>query len=361
MSTAPMSDTHQQIFGKRLAQGRKMRGLSLQALADELGGIITKQALNKYEQGLMMPNSDVLTALADKLGLSLDFFFRPFGAEISQIEFRKRTKLTVKEEESIRQKAADFLERYLELEELVAVKSEFIHPLKHRHIKSADDVEKAASALRAEWQIGTDAIPNVMEFLEDKHIKVCELEAPESFDGFSGWADGVPIIVLNAKFNANVPRKRWTALHELGHLILDFSQARADSKQVERYCHQFAGAVLMPKPVFESEFGGKRTNVTLQELVDIKENYGISIAAVMARARTLGFISEGLYKKFCIVSSQENWRAHEPGEYKGSEVSKRFDQLLYRAVAEEYVTLSKAANLKEQSLEQFRQSLELVA
>ena len=63
------------IFGKRLTSARKMAGLSLQALADKLGNVITKQSLNKYEQGIMKPDSSILIALANILNVSVDFFF----------------------------------------------------------------------------------------------------------------------------------------------------------------------------------------------------------------------------------------------------------------------------------------------
>ena len=43
------------VFGNRLAIARKMRGLSLQELADLTGNVVTKQAISKYEKGLMAP------------------------------------------------------------------------------------------------------------------------------------------------------------------------------------------------------------------------------------------------------------------------------------------------------------------
>ena len=55
------------VFANRLQSARKMAGLSLQGLADKLDNLVTKQSLNKYEQGVMKPDSEVLIALANSL------------------------------------------------------------------------------------------------------------------------------------------------------------------------------------------------------------------------------------------------------------------------------------------------------
>jgi hypothetical protein len=54
------------------------------------------------------------------------------------------------------------------------------------------------------------------------------------------------------------------------------------------------------------------------------------------------------------------YRKNEPGEYTGTEKSLRFQQLLYRAAAEEVISLSKAASLNNQSLSQFRKTFVVV-
>jgi len=37
-------------FGERLVSARKMAGLSLAALAEKTGNLVTRQAINKYER-----------------------------------------------------------------------------------------------------------------------------------------------------------------------------------------------------------------------------------------------------------------------------------------------------------------------
>ncbi|MFA4846505.1 MAG: helix-turn-helix transcriptional regulator, partial [Patescibacteria group bacterium] len=57
------------MSGQRIKQLRMARGLSLEELATELGGIVTKQALSKYENDKAKPSLVVLNKLAATLGV----------------------------------------------------------------------------------------------------------------------------------------------------------------------------------------------------------------------------------------------------------------------------------------------------
>ena len=206
--------------------------------------------------------------------------------------------------------------------------------------------------------MGLSPLPNVLELLEERQIKVYELEAPDKFDGLSGWAGKIPVVVVNRLFPAD--RKRLTALHELAHLVLKFADSFSP-KEIEKLCHRFAGALLISQEVFVSEFGGKRSRVTINELCDLKMRFGISIAAIMARARDLGLVTADLYVRFSITMNKQGWRNPEPVEFRGPESSNRFDQLLYRATAGELISLSKAASLAGKPLTAFRESLQMVS
>ncbi|MFY9116314.1 MAG: XRE family transcriptional regulator [Bacteroidales bacterium] len=340
-----------EIFSKRLKSARNMAALSQGKLVEKMGNIVSKNAISKYERGQMMANSNVLLALSEALNVKLDYFFRPFTVEIKKIEFRKKKRLATKDSKVIMQIATDFVERYIEIEQFLNITSSFVSPIQDMAISTIQDVEEAALQVRSKWKLGINTLPNVIDLLEDKEIKVIEVEAPDSFDGFSGWGDGrIPIIVINKNYNAE--RKRLTALHELGHLILNINEA-IESKEKEKICFQFAGAMLMPEPTFRQEIGDNRSHFFLSELISVKETYGISIQAIMARAKNLGIITESHYTSFCKKISN-NRSEKNLGTYKGAEQSFRFKQLIYRAAAEEIISLSKAANLSNQKLAEFR-------
>jgi Zn-dependent peptidase ImmA (M78 family)/DNA-binding XRE family transcriptional regulator len=345
------------LFGRRLEQARRMRGVSLRALVDRLQAAVSHNALHKYERGEMLPDSTVLRELAKALGQTTEYFFRPFTVSLAAIEFRKKSALGARAESALRVEAADFFERYLEVEEAVGIDTTFANPLEGLLIHSGADVETAAERLRDRWELGLDALGNVVELLEQHQVKVYLLVAEASFDGFSGWSGDMPVVALNKRFPAD--RRRLTALHELAHLLLDFDK-RLEAKTVEKLCHRFAGAMLMPRAVFEREWGGRRRSVTLEELKDIKQDFGISMAATMARARDLGLMSEGDYTRFCILRNQQGWNKQEPGAFMGVEESNRFDQLLQRAVATEALSVTLAASLARKPLVEFERGIQLI-
>ena len=340
-----------EIFAKRLKAARLLASLSQDNLVEAMGGLVSKNAIAKYERGEMMPNSKVLIALAKALSVKPDYFFRPFTVEIGSVEFRKRNKLGAKQINAIKQQVTDQVERYLEIEALLRISSLFENPIAGMTIRTGEDVEKAVNALLTTWKLGLNALPNVIELLEEKEIKVIEIEAAPAFDGLSGWADEqIPVIVVNKQFT--IERKRFTALHELGHLLMNFAEG-LDPKSIEKLCHRFAGAILIPRETFFTELGDHRSGISLPELISVKETYGISIQALMARARDLDVISESAYVRFRKFVSrnrkEEGW-----GQYEGKEQSGRFMQLVYRAASEGIISMSKAANLAGKKLAAFR-------
>ncbi len=339
------------VFAKRLRSARLRAGISQDQLVTSMDGLVSKNSISKYEKGLMMANVKVLIALAKALGVKTDYFFRPFTIEIKNVEFRKKSKLSVKDINSIKQKVTDDVEKYIEIEQFLNIKTDFKNPLSKIPINSKSKIEEAVNTLRKEWKLGLNAFANVIDLLEDREVKVIEVVAPEAFDGFSGWADNrIPIIVVNKGYT--VERKRLTTLHELGYLLLTFDSA-VSQKEVEKYCFQFAGAMLMPEKTFKREIGTSRSSFSQQELIAIKEIYGISIQAIMARAKDLEIISEFHYISF-RKKINRNRTEEGLGQYKGNEQSYRFMQLVYRAASEGVISLSKAANLSSLKLAEFR-------
>lgn len=341
------------VFAERLKSARKMKGWSLQQLADNISISITKQALNKYEQSTMNPSGEVLIALAKALDVKPDFFLRESNVVLQPVEFRKKAKLSVKQEESIKEKVKDFLERYLEVELLLNIKTKFINPVKNIRIGEVEEVENAALKLIKGWNLGFDPIPNVIEMLEDNGVRVIEMDAPEEFDGLSTFVGDIPVVVINK--NYSVERKRFTALHELGHLVLNIE--RGSDK--EKICHAFAGAMLLPDDSLEKLLGDKRNNIAPGELISIKEQFGISVQAIMMRARLKGIIDKNSAERFW-KSMAGNKKESGLGSFAGREKSYRFEHLVYRLAAEDVVSLSKAANLAGIKMASLRDELDAI-
>ncbi len=339
-------------FPERLKNARKMNGLSLQELSDRLAGALSKQALSRLETGEQSPDSEILSKLCVILGVRLDYFFKDASVELAQVEFRKLKKLPVKEQERVVHATKEYLERYLELENLLGITDRTSFELRAHNIKEMADIEQAVKEMRQILNVGEDPIYNCVELLEEHNIKVYSVKADPSFSGMSTIIKNqVPVIVFNDHEEIPMVRKRFTILHELGHLYLKLDDF--EEKQCERFCDAFAGAMLLPDEKLFEYFGGKRVTVFTKELQFIKYNYGIALSAIMYRAKMLGLISES-YMKYFMIRYNQNLKKIERDGYSGREESDRFIQLLIRGIAQEVISTTKAASLNNMSLGDFR-------
>src|SRR4030067_397779 len=121
-------------FGQRLLSARKMSGLSLRELAGKMNVPITKQALSQYEKGQITPSSKVIIAISNALDLPVDYFFKKSNVKLEHLEFRKKSSLSQKKVEAVRFQTMNYLEKYLEIEELLNVNGVFNNPLKKHRV-----------------------------------------------------------------------------------------------------------------------------------------------------------------------------------------------------------------------------------
>ena len=338
-------------FGNRLRSARKMAGLSMGDLSKKMGGIITKQSISKYEKGSMNPSSDVLIKLSQALGVKPEYFYRSSKITLSGIEFRKKFKLPSKEVESIEQRTIDFLECYLELENILGIETKFRNPVPNISVNNLEDVENLSLKIREKWNLGLAPIPNFLELLEENGIKVFEIKNIKGFDGLSARIGNFYVMVINKDMPAD--RIRFTAAHELAHILCKFP----DKSHKEKLCHTFAGAFLLPKQILQKELMQKREQITLWELGEFKKTYGISIQAIVRRAHLLGIVSDFYLRNFQSTLDKKNWRITEPVEYQGREEALCFRQLLHYAVSEEIITLSRGAELANMNLTKLQEEV----
>ena len=109
------------MFGERLKLARKRSGLSLRALSSRINGIVSAQAIGKYERGEMMPSSNVAIALAEALGVSLSYLLSPSNVSLESVEFRKLSSTKARERAAVEGEVLDHVDRYLQVEELLGI------------------------------------------------------------------------------------------------------------------------------------------------------------------------------------------------------------------------------------------------
>jgi len=331
------------VLSNKIKSGRKLRAFSQQKLADAIG--VSKQMISKYENSVSVPSSGVMIKMAKSLGLSLDYFFTPPAVELGDINFRKKSSLSVKKLNAIKEEVKLKLANYLEIENILKIDAIFDIGAQKRKLEASIAMEEIVRSVREHWQIGFDPIHNITQLLEEQKIKVIEIAENENlFDGMAALIDDkYAVIVVNENFP--IERKRFTLLHELGHLIL--AVPTIDNKEEEKYCNHFAAEFLFPKSDVLKEFGRKRNAISVEELIETQKKYGISIQAIIYRLLDANIISKNQQTSFYkqINSNKELKKHIDKERFETPEYSHRYKQLVYRAYSQELISASKTANL----------------
>lgn len=339
------------MLHERIRRARILKGLSLQEVADKLGGI-TKQALSKYEQGKDAPNSTRLISLAKVLGVKPEYFFRQTEVELGEVDFRKHSSFGKRQQDSIKEKVREHLERYITVERLYEAEQSIVSIAKWLgafSVASAEDAESAAKSLREDWKLGTNPIANLTETLEENGVKVVGLAAHDRFDGLCAVLNDGSDAVIVSNIERPGERQRFNLAHELGHLVMAFPGQVAGTRDEEKWCHRFAGEFLFPADQVKATFGPQRRRVLLNEYLLAKQEWGISMQAILYRLYDLNIVSKSYYQSTYKFWSMKGWRKNEL-QALSSEQSYRLRQMVYRALAEELITPSRAAELLNDSL-----------
>lgn len=341
------------MFNVRLHRARKAAGLSLRDLGKRVG--VSHAAIKKYEDGVTMPSSDILIRLSRTLKVRTEYFFRPESVDLDGIEYRKRGSLPKKRLDAITHAVIDQIERRIELENLFPqspVKAFATVVGLPSSINSMEQIEDVAEQVREAWSLGLDPIPDLIDVLETHGIRVFMIDADEDgkFDGLAARVAGLPIIVVERRWPGD--RQRFALAHELGHLMLE--GRLPDDLGEEKACNRFAGAFLFPRVSVLQELGEHRNAIELKELGLLKDEFGLSMIGILYRARDLGIISPAYLEDRAKLFRFKGWFRNEPGRDYPGEKAHIFEQLVFHALAEDYIGESKAAELMNMPLQQFR-------
>ncbi|MDQ0850643.1 Zn-dependent peptidase ImmA (M78 family) [Arthrobacter sp. B3I9] len=132
-----------------------------------------------------------------------------------------------------------------------------------------------------------------------------------SIDAFSMHTAVRPIIVLTP-VKDDYYRQRFDVAHELGHLIMHHD-AEPGGKVSEEQANRFAAELLMPAEQIRSSLASSTAGRSWKQLAELKEHWGVSLSALLYRARTLGVMSDVSYRNAVERMSQNGWRRAEPG------------------------------------------------
>lgn len=320
-------------IGTRLRQYRTARGYTLDDLVDRMEGLVTKQALSKYEHDRAMPRPTVLVALANALDVKASHLVSApeYGFEL--VAYRALASLPKKEQETIENRVRLELERRLTLMDKLGIAHVLPFAKAETLISDVSSAEYAAGELRHAWNLGGGPISSIVDTLESKGVHLIDIDTERKFDGLAVIASdeqGEHVAYgIAARREVTRARQRMSHAHELGHL----SMTVTDGVDEEAAARLFAGAFLYPADAVRSEFGARRNRITADELLVAKRRWGMSIQGVLYRLRDLEVIDETSYKWWCMYINRVGWRTQEPGEVP-REHSTWIETYAHRAAAE---------------------------
>ena len=293
--------------------------MSRDQLAEAAG--TSRQLIYRYENGSVAPRAETLLRLGIALDVSPEFFFiesprpEPYAAFLRNFI----SKTSNKELRAVEHRflwirdAVDYIEELVVLPPLDL--PDFSAPSDPREIE-AEQIDKAATALRRHWGFGDGVIQDVIKLVESKGcIVVSGLVWSEGIDAFSmPTKDGRPFIVISFH-DSKAPRRRLDVAHELGHLVLHrhvdkrFLQMNPDTHRlVENQAFRFASAFLMPEVTFRNSV----PHITLDTLLLAKPQWRLSVGAMLHWAQDLKMIEPETAKRLWINLNRRGWRKEEP-------------------------------------------------
>ena len=299
----------------RLTQARLWNDFSMDHLAGMVG--VTKASIGLYERGGRNPDGAIQIKLANALNFPIDFFYTSsIDTSMSQISYRKKAntlKRGKQRADLLKQFSFEFTQL---LSDYVTFKDSCIFPkdIPFEQL-STNEIEKISLEARKELNAGMGPIQNLMTFLENRGAFIFLYDntiAP--VDGFSCIGGGRPYIYINKDYSWD--RIRFTLAHELGHIFLhsgiDESEKRSVelNKLMEKQANFFAGAFLIPKKSFITDF----ISPTKPFLFEMKRKWGMSMGGVVMRAYHLGLITRTKAQSYFSSASRKNERKEEIGK-----------------------------------------------
>ena len=299
--------------GSRLTLARQLARLRKSELATLVGKSPT--AIAAWESGAKRPTPANVAQLALGLGVDPGFFAARSDdfAAISGVphfrSLRATTQIARDQAFAYGQMALDVatvLERHVELPE-VDLPS---HPVEVDD--TTDAPEQAARDVRRAWELGNGPLKHMIRELENHGVIVVfsPIQAA-TVDAYSFEARVRPIVVLNPN-KRDYYRQRFDVAHELGHLVMH-GDAEPGSRAIEDQANRFAAEILMPAGGIEHLLPTAMNRSAWLALARQKEHWGVSLQALLFRARRLGRLGDVSYRNAMVTLTSRGWRRDEPG------------------------------------------------
>lgn len=285
-----------------LVLAREASGWTQKEFANEIS--CHQSRVSKIEAGELMPQGSDIQKFAEKLGQSPDFFFREGATNPASVSFYRKTKTIPLK--VFRQCNAQMNIRRLAIEQKVGDKKLARRALPYLPPETNGGPTAVAQAVRRRWGIRSGAVPQLTLLIEEAGCVIVDFLFPSTkLDGLCIRAPGKPpVIFLNKALPKS--RRRLSLAHELGHLVMHTDP----HEKVEDEAREFAAEFLMPYNEIRRQFIG----LDLDKLGQLKKEWGVSMQAILYRARKMDQITESYSRFLWMQIGRYGYRVNEPFE-----------------------------------------------
>lgn len=293
--------------GLRLTQGELASLIRQRA-----GHRVSAPALSQIERGQTRPSADTLGALATALDYPVEFFVRR-GSDDEVVDgfFRSLRSTPVRDRKAAMAQVHLVHDFVLEVERRLRLPDVDV-PCIPLDASSTDlDAAEAARAVRERWGIPDGPIVDVVRELERHGIVVVRLSTgTRKVDAFSVAFRDRPLVILGDD-KGKRGRSRFDASHELAHVV-GHRDVKGWERRAEEQANAFAAEFLLPEADITPEL--RAAKLTWGRLLELKLRWGVSLQALLYRAKSLGVLSQPQYVNWIKGLSARGWRIDEPGD-----------------------------------------------
>ncbi|QGH60155.1 ImmA/IrrE family metallo-endopeptidase [Serratia proteamaculans] len=284
---------------------RRMLGVSQKVLADRVN--MSQGTLSKIEQGLKTVTQEQAEKFSEALSCPISFFTmseRLYGGPISAVPmYRKKASVGIKVLDRLIAEINVRIAHVRKLLQFIEFQPEFDLPSYDPDDYDGDAAEIAKNT-RKSWYMPSGPVKNIVEVLERAGCLVIDCDMDDT--GLSGVSYNLPGLPPMIFINKNQPldRYRFTLAHELGHLIMH----KAPNPDMEAQADTFAAEFLMPS----RDISPYLRDMSIEKAASLKPFWRASMASIIFRAKTLGFLNQGQNEYIWRQMSSRGYRINEP-------------------------------------------------
>ncbi|HWE90011.1 MAG TPA: XRE family transcriptional regulator [Pseudonocardiaceae bacterium] len=274
--------------GERIRAARLSAGMSQSDLGNHIG--LDRTMIAKIEAGARRVDALELDGLSETLGLPLGHFLRRSPAVLSRRVDTLDDTATEASGNMYRLEAllADWLLDVRQLVDFDVLEVPDVVNYPHP-VDSQPAAQDAALWLRTRLGLGVRPIGTLIEISERAGQMTLVADLPG--DGASLVQDGIAVAVVSA--HGDPGRRRTTAAHELGHLVLgdEYSSdlgVNASRQEREAVINSFAAELLLPRSAVAAQCGNGAPS--RQSLVELAATYRTSWSLVLQQSVRVGAI-----------------------------------------------------------------------